>query len=680
MKPTADLRSLNIALIGNPNTGKSTLFNALCGLRQRVGNYPGVTVEKKLGQAKFLGRTFRIFDLPGSYSLSPRSPDEMVAVDVLLGRRTDTDRPDAIVCILDASNLERNLYLLSQVLELGLPTVLALNMVDVARDKGRSIDMAALRRRLPIPVVEMQAHRKIGLEELKQAIVEVIHRPPDGPPPSPFPEFFQQQVTELERHVSANGKMRLPRYLVERLLLDTSGYLARAGLPGVDERLLEEIQAARQRLGAEGLAVPGVEAAARFRWAGEVTCGIVQQGGERTVNWSDRIDRVLTDKRLGTVVFALAMLLMFQAVFSVAEPASLAFEAANRALGDLISERLPDGALRSLLTHGVVEGVGGVLAFLPQILVLFFFIGVLEDCGYMARGAYLMDRLMSWLGLSGKSFIPLLSSFACAIPGIMSARVIDNPRDRLITVLIAPLMSCSARLPVYTLLIGAFIPDRRFAAGLLGLRGLTMFALYGVGILAAAGVALMLRKTILRGEAPPFIMELPPYKCPGLRLVLWRMLDRGWDFLRHAGTLILAVTVLVWAAAYFPRTPPERIAPLLAQRAALQASVTRLELIHPAAGASGELARLRTQLQSVEAALEGEQLRNSYPRQGRPPGRTRCEAVGLGLAHRLRCDRLFPRPRSGDCDAGCDLRPGRRRKRPHGHTAGDAPKGHLGRQ
>ena len=337
----------------------------------------------------------------------------------------------------------------------------------------------------------------------------------------------------LQAAPAAPGGERLPRYLLERLLLDSSGYLADAHLAGVDDRLLEAVAAARQRLAAAGMPVPAVEAASRYQWVGEIVHGVVSRSAACRSGWTDRIDRILTHQVAGAFVFGLAMLLMFQVVFLVAQPASQAIEWLNGFAVGLVDAYVPEGMLQSLLIDGVLEGVGGVLVFLPQILVLFLFIAILEDCGYMARAAYLMDRVMTRFGLSGKSFIPLLSSFACAIPGIMSARVIENRRDRLITILIAPLMSCSARLPVYTLLIGAFIPNRRWWGGVLGLQGITLLAMYALGIVAAMLVAWILRKTILRGETPPFIMELPAYKIPGLRIVLLRMVEPGWDFVQR---------------------------------------------------------------------------------------------------------------------------------------------------
>ncbi|HUG71653.1 MAG TPA: ferrous iron transport protein B [Pirellulaceae bacterium] len=551
MPAETSTQTLTVALLGNPNTGKSTLFSALCGVRQRTGNYPGVTVEKKLGRAEFHGQLFTIVDLPGSYSLAPRSPDEMIAVDVLLGRQNAVDEPDAVLCIVDASNLERNLYLVSQVLELGKPTVIALNMVDVARDRGMTIDVDLLRKRLHVPVIEIQANRKWGLVELKQALVDTL-KVKQAPPESPFPEPFQAEVIKLESHFEQEFGTPLPRYLAERLLLDTSGYLSHGGIREINDSIQTAISASRQRLAGAGMPVPAVEAMARYQWIGKLLDGVVQRPRSRPQSFSDKLDRVLTHRIWGTIFFVVLMVVLFQAVFWIAGPASDLIDWLKTHAATFVAAGLAEGAFKSLIIDGAIEGVGGVLVFLPQIFVLFLFIAILEDCGYMSRAAYLMDRLMSRIGLSGKSFIPLLSSFACAVPGIMSARVIENPRDRLITILVAPLMSCSARLPVYTLLIGAFIPNQRFL-GLFGLQGLTMFAMYAVGIVTAVFVALVLRRTILPGATPPFVMELPGYKVPGIGIVLYRMLDRGWAFVRRAGTLIFAVTILVWAAAYYPR-------------------------------------------------------------------------------------------------------------------------------
>lgn len=552
MSTAAHPKTLAVALVGNPNTGKSTLFGALAGVRQRVGNYPGVTVEKKIGRLEHDGRSMALVDLPGTYSLAPRSPDEMVAVDVLLGRQDDAPPIDAVLCIVDASNLERNLYLVSQVMELGLPTVVALNMTDVARQRGIAIDVARLEERLGAPVVETQAHKRQGIDQVKAALLRVADAA-RSPVETPFPQPFKDEVDRFSQLVNPPGDAAaaIPRPLVERLLLDTSGYLQKHLLTNGRASLADELRTARERLAQAGCTVPAVEAMARYSWVAQILEGVVTRPAVRPKTLSDRIDRTLTHRLWGTLFFLAMMVLVFQSVFRVAEWPMVWIETAIGAVSELVQRLIPEGAFQSLLVKGLIGGVGSVLIFLPQIVILFFFIAVLEDCGYMARAAYLMDKLMSRVGLSGKSFIPLLSSFACAIPGVMATRVIENRRDRLTTILVAPLMSCSARLPVYTLLIAAFIPNRSYA-GIIGLQGLTMTAMYLVGIVTAVVVALVLKRTLLRGPTPPFVMELPTYKWPSAGTVLHRMVERGWSFVRRAGTLVVAVSVLVWAALYYP--------------------------------------------------------------------------------------------------------------------------------
>ena len=550
-------------MIGNPNTGKSTLFTALAGVRQRVGNYPGVTVEKKIGHTHIEGQHFTLVDLPGTYSLAPRSPDEMVAVDVLLGRQADLPPPDAVLCIVDASNIERNLYLVSQVLEFGLPTVVALNMTDVAKDRGMAVDLRMLQKRLCVPVVEIQANRRIGIAELKKVIHQTVSAPV-GDRDSSFPAAFRDEVAQLQTIIAGEsqvaGHKPWPRYLVERLLLDTSGYLQQSGVPGVNGQLSQWLEGARARLAAAGCPVPAVEAMARYGWVAEVLEGAVTRRASSGATSSDRIDRVLTHKAWGTLIFAAMMLLVFSSIFIFAQYPMEWIDGLIGSLGDWVKglfaeTKLAGGALESLLVDGVVGGVGAVVIFLPQIMILFGFIAVLEDCGYMARAAYLMDKLMVRAGLSGKSFIPLLSSFACAVPGIMATRVIENRRDRLTTILVAPLMSCSARLPVYVILIAAFIPKDTSLGWLL--PGLVMFSMYLLGIVTAVLVALVLKRTLLRGTTPPFVMELPSYKWPSASMVAHRMVDRGWAFLQRAGTLIFAVTIVIWALLYYPQNPEQ---------------------------------------------------------------------------------------------------------------------------
>ena len=540
-----------VAVIGNPNTGKSTLFNALTGMQSRTGNFPGVTVEKKIGRIQLDNRVVDLIDLPGTYSLSPRTPDEMVSVDVLLGRQRDLGEIDAVVCIVDASNLERNLYLVSQVMDLGLPTILVLNMWDVAQARQVSIDVEGLRQRLGMQVIVCEAHRRMGVHELRQAI---IHSDSLIAPerPKPFPETFYTECKLLQKTLSGLGSRKLPFYLVERLLLDVDGHVETQLTAEHGEKLTSALTDARTRLRESGCRVPIVEAKARYKWARETLAGVASAPKTRVTTRSDRIDRVLTHRLVGLLVFAAVMFLVFQAIYTWSGPLMDIIDSGQGLVSDLVSANVPPGPMRSLLVDGVIAGVGGVLIFLPQIALLFFFIAVLEDCGYMARAAFVMDRLMTKLGLSGKSFVPLMSSFACAIPGVMATRVIENRRDRMVTILVAPLMSCSARLPVYILMTTAFVPPVMYAGGWVSLREIVLFIMYLVGIVVAVPVAWLLRKTFFKGETPPFVMELPSYKWPSIRIVMARVYDRSKAFVVRAGTLIFATTILVWAAGYFP--------------------------------------------------------------------------------------------------------------------------------
>ncbi len=533
----------SVALVGNPNTGKTTLFNALAGMSQRVGNYPGVTVETKKGRLKHGDLAIDVIDLPGTYSLAPRSPDEMVAVDVILGHDSAEPRPDAVITILDASNLERNLYLMTQVLELGRPVVVALNMIDVAEAQGIKIDVAKLSQRLGVPIVPLQANKGIGLEPLKSAVAEAIrdHQPVSGPT---FPDAFESEVAGLRGFLDSPE----PDYLLRRLLLDVGGQTEKNLVKKHGPTLLAEVSAARQRLVASGQVLAGIEARVRYAWIRQAIAGCIERPAVRPVSLSDRLDKFLTHRVWGTLFFLTVMFLLFEAIFQIADPAKWVLDLGREQIVEWLS-KMDQGPLRSLLIDGVVKGVGAVVVFLPQIMLLFAIIAFLEDCGYMARAAFLMDRLMARAGLNGKSFIPLLSSLACAVPGIMSARVIENPRDRLATILVAPLMSCSARLPVYSLLIGALLPAEVFGWWM---RGFVLFCLYMLGLILAPLIALALKRTLLSGETPVFVMEMPPYKMPTLGAIWRRSWESGWMFLRRAGTFIFATMIVVWAALYFP--------------------------------------------------------------------------------------------------------------------------------
>jgi ferrous iron transport protein B len=633
-------RPLSVALIGNPNTGKSTLFTALVGIHQRTGNYPGVTVEKKTGWMEHEGRRYAVTDLPGLYSLSPRSRDETVALNVLLGRYRGSPPVDAIICTVDASNLARNLYLVSQVLELRLPTVVGLNMLDVAADQGVVIDVRRLEQELGVPVVPMQAHRRIGVPELKDALRRARAAAPSAAR-GPLPEAVQREVENLTALVachatsdrvdargaqhrrrfrcrgqrrgsqaagdpSQSGLRTLPAWLVQRLLFDVSGQLETEILGEGGHCVREELLAARERLAKAGCRVPGVETAARHEWASRTLRAAVTQPRQSRVTGTDRADRLLTHRLWGTIVFALVMLAMFQAVFVWAEPLTHGIESGMKLLGQWAESLLPEGMWQSLLVGGVLAGVGSVLSFLPQIAILFLFLAVLEDCGYMARAAFLMDRLMVRVGLSGRSFIPLVSCFGCTIPGVMACRVIENERDRLTTILVAPLITCSARLPVFTLLIAAFIPPRAYAGGLVSLQGLTLVAMYVLGVVTAVVVARVLKGSVLRGRTPPLWMELPTYKWPSTRTVAFRVIERALSFVRFAGTMIVAVSILVWAALYWPHDAQTVEAPFLAQKEDLQ---SRLETLSPD---DPQRIEVLAQSAALRREIEGAYQRQSY--------------------------------------------------------------------
>ncbi len=572
-------RPARVALIGNPNTGKSTLFNALSGMRVRTGNYPGVTVEQRIGKAQWSGRNIDLVDLPGTYSLSPKSPDEMVAVQVLTGC-CDEPKPDLIVCICNASALERNLYLATQVLEVNCPVILCLNMWDAAVHAGIRIDTESLSRELGVPVIATSATRREGLDDLKAAVLRSLaeaepkgHDPDRGYPNSSsiLTGPVVSEIERLEELLSALGipaEKRSP-FLVARSLLDADGSVERLLTHDAGEKYRSALKESRKSLAVSGIQVPGVEAQQRYRYINELLSRVQTRSKASTTTLSDRIDSVLTHRVFGFIICLAVLLLVFSTIYWFSQPVSEGVEAALGWVSSIIQGSMAPGPLRSLLTEGIVAGVGSVLVFLPQICLLFLFIALLEDCGYMARAAFMMDRLMSLLGLSGRSFLPLMSSFACAVPGVMATRVIDDRRDRFVTIMIAPLMSCSARLPVYVLMIGAFIPDTGLLGGWLPLRAVVLFAMSTLGLVVAVPVALILRKTLLRGESSPFLLELPDYRMPSPRVVALRIWESGLAFVVRAGTLIFATSVLVWAAGSFPGNHQEQYA-LTAKIEALQ--------------------------------------------------------------------------------------------------------------
>jgi ferrous iron transport protein B len=494
--PAATVSGPSLSLIGVPNCGKTALFNRLTGSRQKVANYPGVTVERKEG--RFIGprsgRVYRVIDLPGAYSLEPASLDEAIARDVVLGRHASEPPPDLLVCVVDATNLRLNLRLVLELKRIGRPMIVALNMSDVAKQRGYRVDRVALERALGVTVVETVAVRAGGEHELVQAIDQYGFATRVGKVAAPAPATAAD-IEATQREV--------------RRILDDIGYRVPARLA-----LLS------------------------------------------------RLDAVVLNPIAGPILLAVVLFLMFQAVFSWARVPMDFITAQIAALSAAIGNVLPAGPLRGLVLDGVVAGTGSVLVFLPQILILFLFILALEDSGYLPRAAFMLDRLMGKVGLSGRAFIPLLSSFACAIPGIMAARTIPSSRDRLATIMIAPLMTCSARLPVYALLIGAFIPQRT-VVGLFNLRGLVLFALYAAGVLSAMAVAFVLKRTMMRGEHRPLLLELPEYRLPNLRNLLLGLWERLRIFLGRVGTIILTLMVVLWFLASFPAAPAGATGPAI---------------------------------------------------------------------------------------------------------------------
>lgn len=480
--PSASAKQRLVALIGPPNAGKSTLFNRLTGLRQKVANYPGVTVEKKTGMARLGGAEVEVVDLPGVYSLAPRSEDEQISHDVLTGGVDGLRRPDGVVLVLDSTNLSRHLTLAAPVIALGLPTLVVLNMADELRSRQGKVDVDELSRRLGAPVALASAKTGEGLETVESFLVGRM----GAPPPVQLPVI--QDVPAC--HAWARE--------------------------------------AREKAGYHPPAPP---------------------------EWTRRLDAIFLHPVAGPLIFFAVVLLVFQTMFAWATPLMDAVEAAITVSGGWIEAALPDTWFRSLLVDGIWGGVGSVIVFLPQILILFLFIGVLEDSGYLARAALIADRTMEKVGLQGKSFIPLLSANACAVPAILATRTIENKRDRMATILIAPFMTCSARLPVYTLVIAAFIPEQPVLGNFMGARSATLLGLYALGFLAAVLTAKALKSTVLKSQGTPFMMELPAYRAPTLRALVYRLLDRSKIFLKRAGTVILATTIILWALASYPTTP-----------------------------------------------------------------------------------------------------------------------------
>lgn len=527
--PSTSSRVRTVALVGNPNAGKTSVFNEITGLQQKVGNYPGVTVELAEGRLRAADEPVRVLDVPGLYSLTPTSEDERIAAESLQGE----GRPDLILYVLDAHNLERNLFLYSQVAELGTPVVVALTMVD--RVQGR-LDVGKLAASLGVPVVPVEAHRGRGAGALIEAIQVALR---EGKTPELAP-LGDAAIQDLRARLARIGSS-FEDSDVRAALSDAQHPIAR--LSEEFPEIREAFELARTQSGSS----PD----ARYAWAARVAKEAISEPPKARVRPSDRIDRILTHRVFGLAAFVGIMYLVFQSIYTFAAPLMELVEHAFGWIGDRVGGLLEGNeTVRSLVVDGLIGGVGGALVFLPQILILFFFISVLEGSGYLARAAFLMDRLLGWCGLNGRAFIPLLSSFACAIPGVMAARVMPDPKSRLATILVAPLMSCSARLPVYLLLIGAFIQPKYGAFW----AGFTLFAMHFLGLFVAIPVVWVLNRKVLRGKRLPFVLELPPYQWPRWRDVGLAMWHRGKVFVKTAGTIIVAMSVLVWALSYFPRS------------------------------------------------------------------------------------------------------------------------------
>ncbi len=591
--------TLLVAIAGNPNVGKTTVFNQLTGLRQKVGNYPGITVERKTGYLSAPdGRRIEVVDVPGTYNLHPKALDEEVAYRVLIGAIEGGRTPDLAVCVVDAANLERNLYLVCQILDLGLPTVVALNMMDAAEGAGMEIDVERLSRDLAVPVIPMVASKGSGVAELKEAVI--------GPPPPCPPRrwHLEPQVQQEVDALSERLGTELPDLTPAQRFVDALRAVAHEGAAFFethhDQAFWEEVKNARRRLAEAGVPYEQAGVCGRYAWITPLVRKAITHQQQAKLTASDRVDAVTTHPVVGPLIFLLLLMLIFQSVFTAAVPLMDGIDLGVSALSEWLEQALPAGMLTSLLVDGVVAGFGAVVIFLPQILILFFFLGLMEDSGYMARAAFIMDRLMKRFGMSGRSVVPLVSSFACAVPGIMATRNIENHRDRLVTILVAPLLTCSARLPVYTLLIGAFVPQA-YILGIFGYQGTVLLALYLMGILFAVLAGTILRRFVIRGKPSPFIIELPPYRAPRLRDVLFQMVERAWLFVTRAGAIIISISIVLWFLASFPDT---------GGKPGLEAARDRLLSAHQArAGGPAASPEAAEELETALAALDGEQAR-----------------------------------------------------------------------
>ncbi|MFK7847656.1 MAG: ferrous iron transport protein B [Rhodothermales bacterium] len=591
-----------IAIAGNPNAGKSTVFNLLTGMRQRVGNYPGVTVERKSGS--LVGHEhIEIIDLPGTYSLSPKSLDEQIAYDALANHLDGEAAPDLVVVVVSASNLERNLYLASQVLDLDLPTVIVLNMMDEVEKSGLVIQTDQLSHALGVPVLQMVATKKQGLDALRDTITGAIPAP--GRTQWRMPEDIQAEINLLAGELAdINPDLSEKRREAECLRILTNDRLLKRW-ETINPAFFNEVHAVREKLDASEVQYGQAEATARYLWLGRLAKRVTKKQSEVDARrLTDRLDAFFVHRAFGPLIFVGILLLVFQAIFTWATPLMDLTESGMLGLGSFIRIVLPANMATDLLVDGVIAGVGNVIIFLPQILLLFFFLSLMESTGYMARSAFIMDRVMRRFGLSGGSVMPMMSAFACAVPAIMATRTMENQRDRFLTIMVVPLLSCSARLPVYTLFIAAFIPATTIW-GPFDYQGVTMLGLYVFGTSTAFWAAWVLKKVMMKGPESFFMLELPPYRAPQWKVIFWRMIERAKMFVLRAGKVIFLFSILLWFAATFPKSDPDP--QLLAQRSAIEASLSTLST----ATDTEQIATYEAQLSDIANAEAAYQMEHS---------------------------------------------------------------------
>lgn len=541
-------RTLTVAIVGNPNAGKTTLFNALTGSHQKVGNYPGVTVEQVTGSLKLPTRVVNCIDIPGLYSLTAVSEDENVAVAAIEGKIPGHERPDLLVCVLDASNLERNLFLYSQIAQIGIPIVVALTMVDRIERKRLELNVHRLSELLGADVVQVVGHKEKGIVALKEAIDRNLETSrPQGIQLVESSEDLSK-IDQLQERLARLGE-DVHRADLLKMLQEPDSAIERYARDFPE--IADEFREASEFVRTAGAVSKELTTQDRYAWSNMVsTQAVIKPTGPPKRSLTDRIDAILINRVWGLLIFLGVMYLVFQSIYSFAGPVMDGIEWCFGQVGDWVSPKLEGSpVLQSLVVDGLIGGVGGMLVFLPQILILFFFIAVLEGTGYLARAAFMMDRLLGWCGLNGRAFIPLLSSFACAIPGIMAARVMPDPKARLATILVAPLMSCSARLPVYLLLIGVFVEPKFGPVW----AGVALFAMHMVGLVIAIPIVWILNRKLLKSKRLPFLLELPPYQWPKWKDVWLAMYFRGKVFVKTAGTIIVLMSIIIWAASYFPR-------------------------------------------------------------------------------------------------------------------------------